>query len=179
MVYFIPDLLSVKECEFLSNQFDNDRKHNASTDEFKNSGVLNSYGFKPTNNEFNIYLDKLVSKILTYNHNITDLVKVNTYVREYRNESFLEKHTDRKDISTTMSICLDSTIKKKWPLFTQIDGKEYSFNTNVGDAILLFDADKHIHWREELVCEENQRVLQFFLHWKPVTHILKKQKTII
>jgi hypothetical protein len=179
MVYFIPELLSIEECNFLTKQFDIDKKHNSSGDESKNSGVINSYGFKPTNNEFNIYLNKLVSKILPFNQNITDLVKVNTYVREYKNKSFLEKHVDRTDISITMSICLESTIKKKWPLFTQIDGKEYSFNTNVGDAVLLFDADKHIHWREELHCDENQRVVQFFLHWKPVTHILKKQKTII
>ena len=78
-----------------------------------------------------------------------------------------------------MSICLDSTINKEWPLFTEIDGKEYSFNTNVGDGIILFGADKHMHWRNTLICKENERVLQFFLHWMPISYIAKKTKSLI
>ena len=39
-----------------------------------------------------------------------DLLNVNTYVREYVNHSKLDKHIDRKEISVTMSICLESTI---------------------------------------------------------------------
>jgi hypothetical protein len=179
MVYFIDNLLSIEECNFLSRQFDIDKKTNPSTDGFKSSGVINSYGFRPNNKEFNAYLDKLATKILTFDRNITDLIKVNTYVREYKNKSFLKKHTDRKDISVTLSICLESTINKNWPFFAEVNNEEYSFTTKVGDAVLLFDADKIVHWREELNCEENQRVVQFFLHWMPVSHTLKKQKTII
>ena len=108
-----------------------------------------------------------------------DLLNVNTYVREYVNHSKLDKHIDRKEISVTMSICLESTIDKEWPLFAEIDGKEYSFNTDVGGGILLFGADKNIHWRNTLTCKENERVLQFFLHWKPVDYIIKKTKSLI
>ena len=64
-------------------------------------------------------------------------------------------------------------------MFAKIDGIEYSFNTNVGDAILLFDADKTIHWRDTLICNENERVLQFFLHWIPVNYITKKTKSLL
>jgi hypothetical protein len=78
-----------------------------------------------------------------------------------------------------MSICLESTINKEWSLHTEIDNTIYSFNTNVGDAIVLFDADKNIHWRDELHCNHNERVLQFFLHWQPITYELKKQTTLI
>ena len=128
---------------------------------------------------FDKYLDILKPKILEFNNEIEYLDNVNTYVREYFNNAFLTKHIDRKDISVTMSICLESTINKSWPLFSEIDGKEYSFNTNVGDGILLFDADRHTHWRDTLICNKNERVLQFFLHWMPVNYLTKKTKSLI
>jgi hypothetical protein len=77
-----------------------------------------------------------------------------------------------------MSVCLESTINKEWPLWAKIDGKDINFNTNVGDCIILVDSDKIMHWRDELICNENERALQFFLHWKKTDHF-KKQKTLI
>ena len=112
-------------------------------------------------------MEKLKPKVLEFNNGIEHLDNVNTYVREYFNGAFLTKHIDRTDISVTMSICLESTINKEWPLFVEIDGKEYSHHTNVGDGIILFGADKNVHWRNSLFCNENERVLQFFLHWTP------------
>lgn len=78
-----------------------------------------------------------------------------------------------------MSICLKSTINKEWPLHVKIGGENFHFNTNVGDAIVLFDADKNPHWRNELECNENERVIQFFLHWKPVNYRSKKLKSLL
>jgi hypothetical protein len=180
MIYFLPNLLSNSECKNLLDIFEIEKKTIPSSDvSVIYSGTKNSYGFQPISNHFNLYLDKLKSNIIDIDPNLINLFNVNTYVREYRNKSFLEKHIDRKDISITMSICLDSTIKKDWPLNAHIENKDYSFNTNVGDGILLFNADKITHWREELICEDSQRVVQFFLHWKPDFNIQKKQKTII
>ena len=177
MVFFIPNILTKDECEYLSKQFDIERKYNASADAgYANTNI--SYGFSPSHT-FNIYLDKLKSKILEHSSNIDDLLNVNTFVREYVNASTLNKHIDRKDISITISICLESTINKEWPLYAEIEGKEYCFNTNVGDAVLLFDADKNIHWRNELNCKENERVIQFFLHWKPINYVSKKTKSLL
>jgi len=180
MIHFIPNILSKEECEFLSVQFDIERKYKPSADyvDSKRELPLISYGFGPSHN-FNIYLDKLKIKVLEYNEEIEALNNVNTFVREYVNNSILEKHIDRKDISVTMSICLESTINKEWPLCAEIDGKDYCFNTNVGDGILLFNADKTTHWRDMLSCGENERVIQFFLHWKPINFISKKIKTLI
>jgi len=177
MVFFIPNILSKDECKYLSEQFDIERRYNMSTD-YEYTGTNVSYGFAPSF-LFNTYLDKLKSKVLEYNSNIDDLLNVNTYVREYVNYSKLNKHIDRTDISVTISICLESTINKEWPLYAEIEGKEYCFNTNAGDAILLFDADKNIHWRNQLQCNKNERVLQFFLHWMPVNYVSKKTKTIV
>ena len=176
MVYFIPNILSKEECEFLSKQFDIEKIINCSSDSKKDTNE--SFGFIPSYN-FDKYMETLKSKILKFNNQIEYLDNVNTYVREYYNGAFLDKHIDRKEISVTMSICLESTINKAWSLFTEIDGKEYSFNTNVGDGILLFDADKNLHWRNSLICNENERVLQFFLHWKPVGYLPKKTKSLI
>ena len=175
MVHFIPNILSKEECDFLASQFDIERKYRPSADD---KDTNNTFGFGAPYH-FNVYMDKLKSKVLEFNKEIESLNNVNTYVREYVNESFLNKHIDRKDISVTMSICLYSTINKEWPLCTEIDGKEYCFNTNVGDGILLFDADKTTHWRDTLICNENERVIQFFLHWKPIDFVNKKIKTLI
>jgi hypothetical protein len=176
MVYFIPNILSNEECEFLSKRFDIEKENIFSTD--IKADTNESFGFRPSYN-FNKYLEILKPKILEFEPKIDTLTNVNTYVREYYNEAFLVKHIDRKDISVTMSICLESTIDKEWPFFVEIDGKEYSFNTNVGDGILLFGADKNIHWRNTLICKENEKVLQFFLHWMPVKYINKKTKSLI
>ena len=176
MVHLIKGILTKEECNNLIKQFDIEKKINPSYDKIKVTG--NAYGFEPSN-IFNIYLDKLKSSILKINPKIDDLTDVNTYVREYKNKDFLKKHKDRTDISVTISICLESTINKEWPLCVQIDNQEFCYNTNIGDGILLFDADKTTHWRDILICNENERVVQFFLHWVPVSYVVKKSKTII
>ena len=176
MVYFIPNILTKEECFDLSKQFDIERKKVPSKDNTNSYGK--SFGFIPSYN-FDKYMDILKSKVLEYKPEIDVLNNVNTYIREYLNDSFLKKHVDRKDISITMSICLESTINKEWPIYVEIDNKEYSFNTNVGDGILLFDADKIPHWRDTLNCNEDERILQFFLHWMPINYISKKTKTLI
>lgn len=176
MIYFLPNILSKEECKFLSKQFDIERVNHTSGDKVGDTNT--SFGFRPSYN-FDKYMEILKSKVLEFDSEIEHLDNVNTYVREYRNSAFLTKHIDRKDISVTMSICLESTINKQWPLFTEIDGKEYSYHTNVGDGIILFGADKNIHWRNSLNCNKTQRVIQFFLHWIPVNYITKKTKSLI
>ena len=177
MIHFIPNILTKDECRYLTEQFDIERKYQNSADSGY-SGTNISYGFEPSF-AFNTYLDRLKSKVLEYNSNFDDLLNVNTFVREYVNTSTLKKHLDRKDISITMSICLESTINKEWPLCAEIDESKHCFNTNIGDGILLFDADKITHWRDTLECQENERVVQFFLHWSPVNYIAKKTKTLL
>jgi len=175
MIHFIPNILTKDECKYLTDQFDFERKSQSSVDNKYFTNI--SYGFTPSF-LFDKYLDKLKSKVLEYNNNYDDLHNVNTFVREYVNTSTLKKHLDRKDISVTISICLESTINKEWPLYAEIDNKEYCLNTNVGDGILLFNADKITHWRDPLECQEEERVLQFFLHWRPYNYITKKIKSL-
>jgi len=175
MIYLIPNILSEEECKFLATQFDLEKSNTKNVDDIR--ATPNTFGFRPSN-KFNVYLDKLKPKVLE-TLNITDLTNTNVYVREYKNDSFLVKHLDRTDINITMSICLESTINKQWPLWAEIDNKNVNFNTNVGDCIILTDSDKIIHWRNKLICNENERVLQFFLHWKKIDYSKKQSKTLI
>lgn len=177
MIYFLPSLLSKHECERLVKIFDKEKEFTASVDN-ENTGTKNSYGFRPSE-RFNKYLQIFKPKVLEFCENFNWIEDVNTFIRQYNNDSILKKHIDRKDISVTMSVCLESTIDKEWPIHAIIDGIEYSYHTNVGDAVLLFDADKNTHWRDKLVCENNERVVQFFLHWMPTNIEMKKQKTIL
>lgn len=176
MIHLIKGILTSEECIDLTKQFDVEKKINPSFDTKDDTG--NSYGFRPSSN-FNAYLNKLKPRILEINSKIEGLSNVNTYVREYGNNSHLEKHVDRTDISVTISICLESTINREWPLCARINSQEYCYNTNTGDGIVLFNADKIIHWRDMLICNENERVLQFFLHWTPVDYVDKKTKTLL
>lgn len=176
MVHLIENIITKDECEYLTKEFDIERKYEMSVDN-KLTGTNTSYGFQPSF-KFNTYLDKLKSKVLDY-HYVDEILNVNTFVREYINTSKLEKHIDRKDIGITMSICIESTIDYDWPLCALINDKEHCFSTNVGDAVLLFNSDKIVHWRDTLNCKENQRVLQFFLHWKPLNYEGKKTKTLL
>jgi len=175
MIYLIPNILSEEECKFLATQFDLEKSNTKNVDDIR--ATPNTFGFRPSN-KFNVYLNKLKPKVLE-TLNITDLTNTNVYVREYKNDSFLVKHLDRTDINITMSICLESTINKQWPLWAEIDNKNVNFNTNVGDCIILTDSDKIIHWRNKLICNENERVLQFFLHWKKIDYSKKQSKTLI
>jgi len=176
MVHLIKGILTAEECKILTDQFNIDKKVNPSLDKKVDTGA--SYGFGGTY-QFNVYLNKLKPKILEINSDINELINVNTYIREYKNNDFLDKHVDRTDISVTLSICLDSTITKEWPLCVKINNQEHCFNTNIGDGIVLFDADKNPHWRDTLICDQNERVVQFFLHWKPVSYESKKSKSLL
>jgi hypothetical protein len=163
-IHLIKNIINHDECKYLSDIFDLKKIKTKSNDDFLLTN--NSYGFG-SNDVFDDYMDTLKEKVLKYFSNTThQLINVNTYVREYVNHSFLKKHVDRPDINITLSICLYSNINKKWPLTAEINGYEYSFDTQLGDGILLIDSDKITHWRDELICNENERVIQFFLHWR-------------
>jgi hypothetical protein len=181
-IHLIKNIINYDECKYLSELFDAEKIKRKSNDNpiMTNNSYgfgtrnVNSYGFG-TRNVFDDYMNILKKKVLQYfSNNTHKLLNVNTYVREYVNDSFLKKHVDRPDINVTLSICLYSNINKTWPLIAEIDGHEYSFDTQRGDGILLIDSDKITHWRNELICNKNERVIQFFLHWRYPNSALNK-----
>jgi hypothetical protein len=130
-----------------------------------------TYGFKGYG-KFDKLLDSLKPIITDLNGN-KKIKNVNSFIREYKNNSVLKKHVDRDDIGITLSICLFSNIKNNWPLHAEYDGIEISHNTNIGDGLLIINSDKIIHWRDELQCDENESVIQLFLHWKEISFTKK------
>ena len=165
MLYFLPNLLTKNECSFLYKEFQTQKITTPNQDNDKKTLGLNTYGFRP-NNTFNDYLDILKPTINKFidTQNLV-LENVNTFVREYKTGSYLKKHIDRNDIGITLSICLYNDTNETWPLNIDYKNKIHAINSNIGDGILLFDSNKIVHWRDELKCEDNNSITQFFLHW--------------
>jgi hypothetical protein len=177
MTKFIPNILTTEQCVNLVKQFDIEKHKYLSADAKWLTG--NSFGFRSKSIEFNKYMNILKPKMLEFYTEDITLQNVNTYVREYINNSMLGRHIDRTDIGITLSICLELNIKNNWPLCAKIDGEEKCFDLNVGDALLMTTAYKTPHWRDVLVCDENERVVQLFIHWKETEFNSKKTKTIV
>ena len=106
----------------------------------------------------------------------------NSYIRMYFNDSYLKLHTDRKDLDITLSVNIFSNLDDDWPIHisnTLYHGVEWDrdtptdiyektskeYTTKPGQGIACYGR-KHVHWRDTLVCNENQYVLQAFYHWK-------------
>ena len=89
----------------------------------------------------------------------------NSYARIYYNGGTLNRHTDRKGLDYTMSITLFSNLDKDWPLWCKdLEGNEIPLNIPMGWGGMMLGTTME-HWREPLVCEENQYVIQLFVHW--------------
>lgn len=111
-----------------------------------------------------------------------DIIFNNTYIREYKNKSFLKIHTDRKDLDLTLSICLHKKTPVSWPLCisnTQydkdewdmsLDGEVYKKDFKAYDMTegvgAICEGRKYPHWRDELNCEDDERLVYVFYHWK-------------
>ena len=104
----------------------------------------------------------------------------NTYTREYRRGSMLAMHTDREALDLTLSICLEDRNNLEWPLNVSVkthDGpwdksadttpymQDYlAVNLPLGHGVVV-EGKKHPHWRDKLLCGENQRAVYVFYHW--------------
>lgn len=92
----------------------------------------------------------------------------NTYARIYYNTSTLQRHVDRSGLDYTVSVTLFSNLKNPWPLYAiDKNGVEISSNISKGDGLLIHGTEM-IHWRNPLVCENDEYVIQLFLHWTKI-----------
>ena len=92
----------------------------------------------------------------------------NPYVRVYKNGSTLNSHTDRDGLDYTLSVCLFENINSNWPLIVKNEKNELIENiTKIGHASLV-TGNILEHWRTPLECNEDEYVIQLFLHY---THI--------
>jgi hypothetical protein len=168
MIHFLNNLVSPDNCKMLVSEFRKQQKTRINADQ--THLLVNNettYGFKGYG-KFDKLLDSLKPIITDLNGN-KKIKNVNSFVREYKNGSVLKKHVDREDIGITLSICLFSNIKSEWPLCAEYNNVQISNNINVGDGLLIINSDKITHWREELICNDDESVIQLFLHWKDIS----------
>lgn len=90
----------------------------------------------------------------------------NSFARIYYNNSMLSKHMDREGLDYTLSITLFSNLDTDWPLWC-IDktGEGVPITIHPGDGAMMLGT-KLTHWREPLVCNDDQFVVQLFMHWE-------------
>jgi len=174
-MFLLKNIISKEECNFLTKVFYSEKLFEKNYD-INSYSSPNSFGFRPSHN-FNQYMDKLKPIIQKYSNN--KIVNVNTYVREYKNNCELVKHTDRDDIGITLSICLYNDTNVNWELIADIDNKEYAYNANIGDGILLLNSNKVTHWRNPLICDYDKKYIAFFLHWIEIDENIKQKNTLI
>jgi prolyl 4-hydroxylase len=104
----------------------------------------------------------------------------NSYTREYKRGSYLGMHIDRVELDLTLSICIENknnidwslnisskTCNNIWSEETDHDKYKTSFNSvslPVGYGAFI-KGKQNPHWRDELLCGENQRMAYVFYHW--------------
>lgn len=89
----------------------------------------------------------------------------NSYARVYTNGSTLPKHVDRPGLDYTLSISLYSNLDNPWLFYaTGLDKKDIGFEIPIGAGGFIYGRDI-VHWRDPLVCQPTQYVVQLFLHW--------------
>jgi hypothetical protein len=92
----------------------------------------------------------------------------NPYVRIYNPESTLNSHVDREGLDWTISVCLFTNLNHDWPLKAKLTHWDtLEFPTLKGMAGLM-NGRIIEHWREPLVCNDDQYVIQLFLHYTEV-----------
>jgi prolyl 4-hydroxylase len=90
----------------------------------------------------------------------------NPYIRIYKKGSTLNLHKDRVGLDYTISICIFENINKDWNLKVN-NNQTIEFITKIGHASLVTGSILE-HWREPLDCNENQFVIQLFLHYTDI-----------
>jgi hypothetical protein len=93
------------------------------------------------------------------------IAKENSYSRIYFNGSTLKPHIDRPGLDITLSLCAYSDIETEWPLCVHDGQQVHILATPPGTAAAMLGT-KHVHWRDPLVCRDDQKVIQVFCHWR-------------
>lgn len=161
--YDLGELFTIEECNSLAREVLELRGKGEITEETDTRFYRNSFGgATPGSWEM---LRRLTPKM----EEVTGLKlkEANPYCRIYNNTSTLHNHVDREGLDWTVSVCLFTSIKHDWPLYA-IDGEEIlSFPTKLNQACLM-NGRKIEHWRAPLQCDEDEFVIQMFLHWSEI-----------
>ena len=132
----------------------------------------------PAANKFIKKLEAVIKTVVG-----TNIAFENTYSRIYKKGSILGFHIDRPGLDITLSVCLkrdapweliaskrrvselqikNNTWKDDMELYKQ---DVIAIDSMPGDAGLI-QGRKHPHWREPLVCNDDQTNVYIFYHWR-------------
>lgn len=166
MVHYLENIIPIEDCEKITQLAMNLMCNKPELAHYNADGSPNSVGIRTDSIiECNIWLYELKSKV-------EELVgfevnTVNTYCREYNPGAVLDKHKDRADIGITLSICIENPSNIEWPICSNdYDGSIICKDIKVGDGLLIYDSHELEHWRDELICGEDDYIFMMFLHWQ-------------
>jgi len=176
MNFFYYDLFSPEDCKAMSDEMFMLYKHNrlAKDETVYTSGSMGAFNLNSTF----AHLPRIEKRIKS---NYGDNIKFeNTFSRIYQNGNDLKIHTDRPGLDITLSACLYTNLDQDWPIYVSndtVDGiwdnvvdpdiykRDYKvYSTPVGTGVACLGT-RSPHWRDTLVCRNDQYVVQVFYHW--------------
>lgn len=165
MVHYLENVIPLEDCEKITQLTMNLMCSRPDLVQYNSYGAPNSVGIRTDSiPECGIWLYELTKKMEELVG--FELVTVNTYCREYDNGAKLDKHTDRSDIGVTLSVCIENPSNLVWPICSKdYDGSTICKHINVGDGLMIYNSNELEHWRDELVCGEDDYIFMMFLHW--------------
>jgi alkylated DNA repair dioxygenase AlkB len=164
MFVYFEKLFSPERCNLLNQVALNYKSANRLNLEANDHHYKNSYGVGRIK-EYEDVLHEL-TPLVKQKTGMTDIVAENSYTRIYYDGATLGKHTDRKGLDLTLSVCTFSNIQFDWPLYVEVkEGVVKSFATPPGDGALILGT-KMQHWRDPLSCGADEMVIQSFYHWR-------------
>lgn len=165
MVHYLENVIPLEDCEKITQLAMDFMCNRQDLVQYNAYGAPNSVGIGAN------LIPECYIWLLTLKNQMEELVGfelnvVNAYCREYTNGSYLPMHTDRDDIGVTLSICIENPTNLQWPICSKdYDGSTICKHINVGDGLLIHNSNELEHWRDELVCGEDEYIFMMFLHW--------------
>ena len=168
---YIENVLTEKQCNEFTNMMYKFKNDNKLVNEINRKYLKVSYG--GGNEQFEPLFESLTQRLEAELG--IKMLPINTYARIYYNGGALYKHKDRVGFDYALSITLFDNLNKEWPLYC-IDkfGNEVSINIKRGDGAMMLSTELE-HWRDDLICEPDQHVVQLFMHWA----FVKEKKSLM
>jgi hypothetical protein len=165
MVHYLENIIPLEDCEKITQLVMDLMCNRPDMVEYSAYSAPNSTGILTDSiPECNIWLYMLKEKIEEIVGFEVDVV--NTYCREYVNSCSLPIHIDRADIGITLTVCIENPTNLEWPICSKdYDGSTICKDIKVGDGLLIHNSRELEHWRDELVCREDEYIFMMFLHW--------------
>jgi hypothetical protein len=186
---FYKDLFTEEECLKIKNEFfyamHNGAPNADSGDKMYNDDVTNgSFGITdfPESLKYVDHLTEMISKDFQIEN--WKIEFENSFIRIYKNGCHLKLHNDRKELDITLSVNIagiedwalniSNVMYKTWRADYQWD--IYSTDTEIyktnftsykipnGCGIACYGRS-YPHWRDTLVCKDDEYVIQLFYHW--------------